>query len=142
MGCSVLFGGWRSIFHRWTSSLSVQFSPLWYSFLKTLVCLVSLKFLTSPPEIRQFPELCLDSWFPHLVLQPGKSEGSKMLHCSVHLICLPFLQDHCFCCLILSDLKTTLSYIYIFYNMINPVLGTLSWSRVKHEVLLYINLLK
>lgn len=63
------------------------------------------------PEIGEFPELC--PWFLLPILPPGKSKGRKMSHWNTHLSHFPFLKTHCFCCLVFSDLKTVLSYIFV-----------------------------
>lgn len=62
-----------------------------------------VKISAPPPEFRELSELSFEFF---LMLQTGKSRGSKMMmHYSAHLIHLFFLKDHCFCCLIISGLK-------------------------------------
>lgn len=137
----------EGIFHRWPFSLSLQFSPLWYSFLRTLVSLVSLEFQLHLLKSGVFWAL---PWFLLLMLPPGESKVRKLLCCSTHLSHFPFLKDHCFCCLIFSDIKMALLYIFVClslvfvfpYNMVDLVPVILSWSGIKDWVLLCINSLK
>lgn len=93
------------------SSLCAAHSSLVFS-LRTSVNLGSLELQLHHLNSGSFFEL----WFGSPSLSWSlENLGNKMLQCRAHLIHFPFLQDPCFCCLILGDLKTLGSYNLVIF---------------------------